>query len=203
MNEQHNHLVLTLHTPHATVHSSLVAEAWFAWHSMQRSIMWFRQIAQLSTTISEIKNTWITVIGTVYKIYPMPIKQPHSTKTKNLLNHFNQERLCWTTFLTSNRFFSPFELLEVGISISSESTSIAVAISFDFLLELKNYYQKVKFDFHKIMNSDRNTVRQKKHNDSVTTWQNLFLCYREILYQIAILVGIYRDELWYLFTNVN
>ena len=27
-------IALTLQTPHATVHSSLVAEAWFAWHSM-------------------------------------------------------------------------------------------------------------------------------------------------------------------------
>ena len=27
--------------PQATVHSSLVAEAWLAWHSMQRSMMWF------------------------------------------------------------------------------------------------------------------------------------------------------------------
>lgn len=44
--------LLTLHTPQATVHSSLVAEAWLAWHSMQRSMMWFRQIAQLSTTMS-------------------------------------------------------------------------------------------------------------------------------------------------------
>ena len=32
--------VLT-HMPHATVHSSLVAEAWLAWHSMHRSMMWF------------------------------------------------------------------------------------------------------------------------------------------------------------------
>lgn len=41
-----------LHTPQATVHSSLVAEAWLAWHSMHRSIMWLRQMAQLSTTMS-------------------------------------------------------------------------------------------------------------------------------------------------------
>ena len=27
--------------PHATVHSSLVADAWLAWHSMHRSMMWF------------------------------------------------------------------------------------------------------------------------------------------------------------------
>lgn len=26
--------ILTLHTPQATVHSSLVAEAWLAWHSI-------------------------------------------------------------------------------------------------------------------------------------------------------------------------
>lgn len=48
---------LTLHTPQATVHSSLVAEAWLAWHSIQRSMMWFLQIAQLSTTISTISQT--------------------------------------------------------------------------------------------------------------------------------------------------
>ncbi len=34
-----------MHTPHATVHSSLVWEPWFAWHSMQRSMMWLRQMA--------------------------------------------------------------------------------------------------------------------------------------------------------------
>lgn len=47
---------LTLHTPQATVHSSDVADAWFAWHSIQRSIIWFLQIAQLSTTISKKKK---------------------------------------------------------------------------------------------------------------------------------------------------
>lgn len=47
---------ITLQTPHATVHSSLVLDAWFAWHSIQRSMMWFRQIAQLSTTMSVRKK---------------------------------------------------------------------------------------------------------------------------------------------------
>ncbi len=42
-----------LHMPQATVHSSEVAEAWLAWHSMQRSMMWLRQMAQLSTTMSQ------------------------------------------------------------------------------------------------------------------------------------------------------
>ena len=42
-----------LHIPHATVHSSDVAEAWLAWHSMHKSMMWFRQMAQLSTTMSQ------------------------------------------------------------------------------------------------------------------------------------------------------
>ena len=32
---------VSTHMPHATVHSSLVAEAWLAWHSMHRSTMWF------------------------------------------------------------------------------------------------------------------------------------------------------------------
>ena len=41
-----------MQTPHATTHSSDVWLAWLAWHSMHRSIMWFRQMAQLSTTIS-------------------------------------------------------------------------------------------------------------------------------------------------------
>lgn len=54
---------LTLHTPQATVHSSLVALAWFAWHSMQRSIMWLRQIAQLSTTISEKEKRIVKLIA--------------------------------------------------------------------------------------------------------------------------------------------
>ena len=45
-----------LHMPHATVHSSEVADAWFAWHSMQRSMMWLRQMAQLSTTMSHAQS---------------------------------------------------------------------------------------------------------------------------------------------------
>lgn len=45
-----------LQTPQATVHSSLVALAWFAWHSIQRSMMWLRQIAQLSTTMSQAQR---------------------------------------------------------------------------------------------------------------------------------------------------
>lgn len=36
---------LTLHCPHATVHSSVVALPWLAWHSMHRSMMWLRQMA--------------------------------------------------------------------------------------------------------------------------------------------------------------
>jgi len=40
-----------LHTPHATVHSSAPALL-FAWHSIHKSMIWFRQMAQLSTTMS-------------------------------------------------------------------------------------------------------------------------------------------------------
>jgi len=47
---------LTLQIPQATVHSSLVADAWLAWHSMQRSMMWLRQMAQLSTTMSHAQR---------------------------------------------------------------------------------------------------------------------------------------------------
>ena len=42
--------------PHATVHSSEVAEAWLAWQSMHRSMMWLRQMAQLSTTMSQAQS---------------------------------------------------------------------------------------------------------------------------------------------------
>ena len=47
---------LTLQMPQATVHSSLVADAWLAWHSMHRSMMWLRQMAQLSTTMSHAQS---------------------------------------------------------------------------------------------------------------------------------------------------
>jgi hypothetical protein len=47
---------LTLQMPHATVHSSLVADAWLAWQSMHRSMMWLRQMAQLSTTMSQAQR---------------------------------------------------------------------------------------------------------------------------------------------------
>jgi hypothetical protein len=47
---------LTLQIPHATVHSSLVVVAWLAWQSMHRSMMWLRQMAQLSTTMSQAQR---------------------------------------------------------------------------------------------------------------------------------------------------
>ena len=37
----------TLHFPHATAHSSWAVE--LAWHSIHMSMIWLRQIAQLST----------------------------------------------------------------------------------------------------------------------------------------------------------
>jgi hypothetical protein len=49
-------MVPTLQMPQATVHSSLVAEAWLAWHSMHRSMIWLRQMAQLSTTMSQAQR---------------------------------------------------------------------------------------------------------------------------------------------------
>lgn len=68
-----------MHTPQATVHSSLVAEAWLAWHSIQRSMMWFLQIAQLSTTMSTTSKTnklihyiHIWVIGDNYPATCLP-----------------------------------------------------------------------------------------------------------------------------------
>lgn len=47
---------LTLQIPQATVHSSDVAEAWFAWQSMHKSMIWLRQMAQLSTTMSHAQS---------------------------------------------------------------------------------------------------------------------------------------------------
>ena len=40
-NEKMEKIKQDSHIPQATVHSSLVAEAWLAWHSMHRSMMWF------------------------------------------------------------------------------------------------------------------------------------------------------------------
>lgn len=42
-----------LQTPHATALCSKVADDCLAWHCMQRAIMWFLQVAQLSIIISE------------------------------------------------------------------------------------------------------------------------------------------------------
>ena len=42
----------TLQTPQAMVHSLQVAESWLPWHSMQRSWMWLRQMAHVSTWMS-------------------------------------------------------------------------------------------------------------------------------------------------------
>lgn len=77
-----------MHTPQATVHSSLVADAWLAWHSMQRSIIWLRHIAQLSTTISENQRirkllsllSWRLYNTNDYNPYPRPIMPLHSTE---------------------------------------------------------------------------------------------------------------------------
>ena len=46
--------------PHATVHSSLVAEAWLAWHSMHRSMMWFLGIIFniMVTITTEKRGDW-------------------------------------------------------------------------------------------------------------------------------------------------
>lgn len=41
-----------LQVPQATVHSVSLFADWLAWHSMQGSIIWLRQMAQLSTTMS-------------------------------------------------------------------------------------------------------------------------------------------------------
>jgi len=45
-----------LQTPQATVQPSLEGAVWLAWHSIHESIIWFLQIAQLSTTISHAHN---------------------------------------------------------------------------------------------------------------------------------------------------
>lgn len=81
---------LTLQTPQATVHSSLVALAWLAWHSMQRSIMWLRQIAQLSTTMS--RNTQKVELAIIL--------------TQNRL----EIQFCWTRFfmVMSHELISPY-----------------------------------------------------------------------------------------------
>lgn len=93
---------LTLHIPHAALQSSVDADTWFAWQSMpawrgtlsdvgmrtrwvdaHRSIIWFLQIAQLSTTISG----WFWVFESIFGIrsYPMPKEILHSTEGLSIL----------------------------------------------------------------------------------------------------------------------
>ena len=55
-NEKMKKIKQDSHIPQATVHSSLVAEAWLAWHSMHRSMMWFLRIAYIRRLEKYLKN---------------------------------------------------------------------------------------------------------------------------------------------------
>lgn len=81
---------LTLQMPHATVHSSLVVEPWLAWQSIQRSMMWLRQMAQLSTTMSHAQR------ATAFHYMNVSATQPIQCLAYVQAIH---------TFLTSNFFF--------------------------------------------------------------------------------------------------
>ena len=109
-----------LHIPQATVHSSEVTEAWLAWHSMQRSMMWLRQIAQLSTTMSQAQR------ATAFHFL-----------TSNLGKNTSQD---FSTFPVQNifnyLFFSPRQE-EEGIS-SSLSTSILFWLELNWRVKLEN-----------------------------------------------------------------
>src|SRR5690242_2647656 len=103
--------------PQATVHSSLVAEAWLAWHSMQRSMMWLRQMAQLSTTMSQAQR------ATAFHCALLITSQSCLNLTQRL------------TFLTSKRFLSPVSVLApalatfvLGAGASAISTSAMVFV---------------------------------------------------------------------------
>lgn len=103
--------------PQATVHSSLVADAWLAWHSMQRSMMWLRQMAQLSTTISQAQS------ATAFHCALLITSQSGLNLTRRL------------TFLTSKRFLSPLSALALalatfvlGAGASAMSTSAMVGV---------------------------------------------------------------------------
>ena len=64
-NEKMEKIKQDSHIPQATVHSSLVAEAWFAWHSMHRSMMWFLRIAYIRRLEKYLKNWLIPADRTV------------------------------------------------------------------------------------------------------------------------------------------
>lgn len=53
---QHNNTVQRLFTTQSWLLTSLVWLAWLAWHSMHKSIMWFLQMAQLSTSMSHAQS---------------------------------------------------------------------------------------------------------------------------------------------------
>jgi hypothetical protein len=106
---------LTLQIPQATVHSSLVADAWLAWQSMHRSMMWLRQMAQLSTTMSQAQR------ATAF----------HCDEVSARLAREMRSCPGYHTFLTSNFFFpsaSPLApalvFFSLGASVISTSAMV-------------------------------------------------------------------------------
>jgi hypothetical protein len=71
--------------PQATVHSSLVADAWLAWHSMHKSMIWFRQIAQLSTTMSHAQSATAFHWSSISNWFGNRCGDPHLLDLKALL----------------------------------------------------------------------------------------------------------------------
>ena len=57
--------------PQATVHSSLVAEAWLAWHSIHRSMMWF--LGYTVYTVQCTRCTLYSAQSVVHNVYSAQI----------------------------------------------------------------------------------------------------------------------------------
>jgi hypothetical protein len=87
-------------------------------------MIWFLQIAQLSTTISTTVST--EQMGGMNERYPMPTTQQHSTKTQSIVKKI------YYTFLTSNLGLA---LLVVDVVAAGWSTSIGV----DMTMMMREY----------------------------------------------------------------
>ena len=146
--------LLTLHIPHAALHSSLVAITWLAWQSMpvvknmsaphrvflrewrsiHRSMIWFLQMAQLSTTMSSNQGELVCSPFTINKRNLTPCPKGHSIPLYNLIDKTNS---CFRrstnssafTFLTSKRAF-PVSFSFLSLVFGTSSTSISSAMVF-------------------------------------------------------------------------
>lgn len=115
-----------LQIPQATVHSSVVAAPWLAWHSIHRSMMWFRQMAQLSTTISQAHR------ATAFHYILSVLMQFHLDR--DITTFFTSNLFLLSTAASVVPFFTAlvgtFALLDVASTVASSISTSAMVTQF-------------------------------------------------------------------------